>query len=226
MLDWPFFPLINRYPDHPITRNLDAVITKFVSSIDTVKADGIRKTPLLFTSQYSRTLTAPVSVDVNSLRKDPDPSQFNKSYLPVAYLLEGAFTSLFKNRFLPDGVDQATYRAEGTPARMIVVADGDMAKNEVNSRTGQMMPLGFDPATNYTFANQDLLLNMLAYLTDENGLIRVRNKEVKIRPLDRPKVASEKLKWQVVNLVIPLLLLVIFGIVRSLARKRKYASFT
>jgi gliding-associated putative ABC transporter substrate-binding component GldG len=226
MLDWPFFPLINRYPDHPVTRNLDAVITKFVSSIDTVKAEGVRKTPLLFTSQYARTLTTPVSVDVNSLRADPDPSQFNKSFLPVAYLLEGTFTSVFKNRFLPAGSDEGRYLAQGTSARVIVVADGDIAKNEVNPRSRQVMPLGFDPATNYTFANQDLLLNMLGYLTDENGLIKVRNKEVKIRPLDRAKIASEKMKWQAINLAMPLVLLVVFGIIRSVLRKRKYAAFT
>ena len=107
LMDWPFFPLLNHYPDHPITRNLDAVITKFVSSIDTVKADGIRKTPLLLTSQYSRTLTAPVKVSVNDLRKRLGEEDFSRSFIPVGYLLEGKFTSLYKNRFLPEGASQA-----------------------------------------------------------------------------------------------------------------------
>jgi ABC-2 type transport system permease protein len=225
MLDWPFFPLINRYADHSTTRNLDAVILKFASSIDTVKALGIRKTPLLFTSQYSRTLTAPVPVNVNSLRKNINDSEFNKSYLPVAFLLEGKFTSLFKNRFLPEGTDANKFKSGGAPAKIIIVADGDIARNDVNQRTRQPLPLGFDAATRYTFANQDLLLNMIAYLADENGLIRTRNKEVKIRPLNRDRIADEKFKWQFINLAIPLIMLMAFGMGRSVLRKRKYAAF-
>src|SRR5690606_19632176 len=98
LLEWPFFPVVNRFADHAVTRNLDAVITRFVSSIDTVKAPGIVKTPILFTSQYSRTVTAPVNVNVNELRRTLTAEQFTKPFVPVAYLLEGAFTSLFKNR--------------------------------------------------------------------------------------------------------------------------------
>ncbi|MFZ6012014.1 MAG: gliding motility-associated ABC transporter substrate-binding protein GldG [Bacteroidota bacterium] len=225
LIEWPFFPVINRYADHPTTRNLDAVVAKFVSSIDTVKATGVKKTPLLFTSQYSRTLTAPVSVSIQNLRQDVDPKNFTKSFIPVAYLLEGKFTSAFKNRFLPPGVDSAGYQQESAPAKIIVVADGDLARNDINPRTRQPLALGFDPFTNTTFANQDLIMNMLAFLTDEGGLIAVRNKEVKIRPLDKEKIVAEKTKWQVINLAIPLVLLITYGILRNLLRKRRYASF-
>lgn len=222
LMPWPFFPLINRYADHPVTRNLDAVVTRFVSSIDTVKAEGVVKTPLMFTSQYSRTLTAPVSVSLNEMRRNLDKSAFNESFVPVAYLLEGQFTSLFKNRFLPDSVDGKSFVEQGQPSKIIVVADGDMVRNEVNPRTGQAQALGYDPFTNYTFANEDLLRNMLAYLTDENGLISTRNKEVKIRPLDRNKIADEKTKWQLINLLLPLIVLAAFGMARAVIRKRKY----
>lgn len=225
LMEWPFFPLINRYADHAITHNLDAVVMRFASSIDTVKAEGIRKTPLLFTSQYSRTLTAPVNVSIPALRRDVKPEHYSKQFIPVGYLLEGKFTSLFKNRFLPEGADKASFTAEGRPAKIIVVADGDLAANAVHPRTRQPQPLGFDVFTNYTYANQDLLMNMLAYLTDENGLIKARNKEIKIRPLDRQKVASEKLKWQLVNLALPLVALVAFGAARAFVRKKRYASF-
>lgn len=225
LLEWPFFPLINHYADHPITRNLDAVVTKFISSIDTVKATGVKKTPLLFTSQYARTLTAPVSVNINDLRKNVDPSKFEKQYIPVGYLLEGTFTSLYKNRFLPEGSDKNSFSAESAPTKLIVIADGDLVRNEINPRTQQPQALGFDPFTNITFANQDLIMNMLAFMTDENGLIRTRNKEVKIRPLDKERIAREKLKWQIINLVIPVVLLIAYGIIRSLLRKRKYAQF-
>lgn len=225
MMDWPYFPLINRFGNHVITRNLDIVLTRFVSSIDTVRAEGITKTPLLFTSQFSRKLMAPVNININEIRQNRTAEQFKESFLPVAYLLEGTFTSLFKNRFLPDGSDKVSFRQKSLPTKLIVVSDGDLGRNEVNSRSGQPQPLGFDPFTNYTFANQDLLLNMIAFLVDENGLIRARNKEIKIRPLDREQASSEKLFWQVINLVLPLLLLMTYGFIRSYLRKRRFARF-
>jgi len=225
LMDWPFFPLLNHYSDHPITRNLDAVITKFVSSIDTVKAEGITKTPLLMTSQYSRTLTAPVKVSVNDLRQKIKDEDFSKSFVPVAYLLEGKFTSLYKNRFLPEGASQEEFKQKGLPAKIIVMADGDVARNDVNLRSGQARPLGFDPATNYTFANRDFLMNGVALLTDENGLIQARNKQVKIRPLDKHKVKTERVKWQVMNLVSPIVLLIMYGIARVYWRKKRFTQF-
>ena len=191
-MEWPFFPLINRFTDHPITHNLDRVMTRFVSSIDTVKAPGVRKTPLMFTSQYSRRLTAPVNVNINELRRNLTAEQFTESFIPIAYLLEGKFTSLYKNRFLPEGADRGAFFEESPATSLIVISDGDLVRNDVNRRTGQPLPLGFDPFSNYTFANQDLLLNMIAYLVDENGLIRARNKDIRIRPLDREQIAAEK----------------------------------
>lgn len=225
LIDWPFFPMINQYGKHPITNNLDAVILKFASSIDTVKASGIKKTPLLFTSQYSRMLTAPVNVSIKSLFDQTKAEDFSRQNVPVGYLLEGKFTSLYKNRFLPEGAQQNGFVADGVESKIIVVADGDLAANVVNPRTRQPQALGFDPFTNATFASRDLLLNMLAHLTNENGIIQVRSKEIKIRPLDRERIASERIKWQVINIGIPVLLVVVFAIVRSMLRKRKYASF-
>jgi ABC-2 type transport system permease protein len=224
LMDWPFFPLVNRYADHPITRNLDAVVTKFVSTMDTVKAEGVKKTPLLFSSPYSRTITAPVNVTVNEVRKNLSVEQFTNSF-PLAYLLEGTFTSLYKNRFLPEGVDKKAFKEQSKPTKVIVIADGDLVRNDVNPRTQEPQPLGFDPFSKYTFANQELLINMLAYLTDENGLIRARNKEVKIRPLDQEKIVGEKIKWQIINIVFPLALLIAYGIIRAVIRKKRYASF-
>jgi ABC-2 type transport system permease protein len=225
LMDWPFFPLINHYANHPITHNLDAVVTRFVSSIDTVKAIGIKKTPLLMTSQFSRTISAPVNVSINELRKNVKKEDYTKSLVPIGYLLEGKFTSLFKNRFLPEGVDKKSFKEEGVASKLIVIADGDIARNDINPRTNQPQPLGYDPFTQYTFANRDLLMNALAYLTNENGLIAARNKEVKIRPLDKDKVQEEKLNWQLLNLVLPVMLICLFGITKFVIRKRKYASF-
>jgi gliding-associated putative ABC transporter substrate-binding component GldG len=225
LMDWPFFPLINRYADHSITRNLDAVVTKFVSSMDTVKAPGVMKTPLLFTSQYSRKIAAPVEVNINDIRKNVTDESFTESFIPIGYLLEGNFTSVFKNRFLPEGAVQSAFKDQSASTKIIVIADGDLARNDVNPRTGQPQQLGYDQFSRYTFANQELLLNAVAYLVQEDGLIAARNKEVKIRPLDREKVRQEKVKWQIVNIGLPLVLMVMFGVIRSVLRKRKFATF-
>ena len=173
MLKWPFYPLINHYAEHPITRNIDAVVIKFGSSIDTVKSVGVRKTPLFTTSSQSRIAGVPVVLDAENILRQ-NPATFTSGRIPMGYLLEGSFTSLYKNRLLPEGVDNKDVRATGVPTRLVVFSDGDLARNEINPKNGQPQPLGFDPFTNYTFANHDLLMNALSYLLAENGLIEAR----------------------------------------------------
>lgn len=225
LLEWPFFPLVNRYSEHEITRNLDAVVTKFASSVDTVKAVGVTKTALLFSSQYSRSLTPPVRVSINDVRSNIDPQSYNEPFIPIGYLLEGNFNSLYKNRFVPEGITTKEILSESKVTKVIVIGDGDLARNEVNPRTGQAMALGFDRFSNYTFANQELLLNAVAWLVNENGLLAARTKEVKIRPLDKEKVKNERITWQVINMTTPLLSIVLFGVVWAYARRKRFASF-
>jgi ABC-2 type transport system permease protein len=225
LLEWPFFPLVNRYAAHEITRNLDAVVTKFASSVDTVKAVGITKTPFLFSSQYSRSLMAPVRISINEVRTNSNPQSFDKPFLPMGYLLEGKFTSLYKNRFVPEGVKSQEILTESKVTKVIVVGDGDLARNEINVRTGQPTALGFDRFSNYTFANQELLLNAMAWLVNDNGLLTARTKEVKIRPLDKEKVKKERVKWQIINLAVPLLTIGLFGFVWAYVRKKRFAGF-
>ena len=224
-LEWPFFPLINQYAEHPITRNMDAVQTKFISSIDTVKAIDVKKTPLLFSSPYSRKLTAPVKIGVNDLRRQLKEESFTAGKIPIAYLLEGQFTSLFKNRFAPEGTDTVGFESKSINTKIIVVADGDIARNDINPRENKPQQLGYNPFTRYTFANQDLLLNMIGYLTDEDGLIKARNKEVKIRPLDKTKIKDNRVYWQTINIILPLVVLISFGLILTYLRKRKYSNF-
>ncbi|WP_276365952.1 gliding motility-associated ABC transporter substrate-binding protein GldG [Chryseolinea sp. H1M3-3] len=225
LMEWPFFPLISQYANHPITRNLDAVLTKFCNSIDTVKATGILKTPLLMTSPYSRKISTPVHININELRKNMRDADYVTQYIPVGVLLEGKFTSLYKNRFPPKGFESSKVISDGVPSKIVVIADGDVARNDVNPRSKEPQALGFDPMTNTTFANRDLLLNTVAYLTNENGLIQARNKEVKIRPLDKVRLKNERFKWQVLNLGAPLLLLIGYGVFRFYLRKKRFAKF-
>jgi ABC-2 type transport system permease protein len=224
-MEWPFFPLINQYGAHPTTRNLDAVATRFISSIDTVRADGIRKTPLMMTSVYARKTNSPVKVSVDDLRRNVDPASFSDGPICVGYLLEGSFTSLYRNRFAPQGVDTTGYRTAGIPSKIIVIGDGDLFRNDINPRNRKPQQLGLDPFSGYIFANQDMLLNMISYLADENGLITARNREVRLRPLDKEKIRQERTGWQVVNLGVPLLFLLAFGVTRNVWRKRRYSRF-
>lgn len=225
-MEWPFFPLINQYGPHAVTRNLDAVMTRFLSSVDTVRADGIVKTPMLMSSPYARKVGAPVKISVNDLRRNVDPAAFNAGPIAVGWLLEGAFTSLYKNRFLPEGVDSAGFKQTGLPSKIIVVGDGDVMRNDINPRNNKPQQLGLDPFSGYTFANQELLLNMVAYLADEDGLIRARNREIRLRPLDKARVREERVMWQLAAVVIPLALVITFGGARVYWRRRKFAQFS
>ncbi len=224
LLQWPYFPVINEYSKHTTVRNLDATLTRFASSIDTVKATGITKTLLFSSSPYSRKLMSPTFVDINSMQRELDPAKFTTQNVPMAYLLEGEFKSYFKNKFLPSGQSKESFKPNGA-SKLIVISDGDLGRNDLDPKTNQPLPLGYDPFTNQTFANQDLILNLLNYLTRGNGLITARSKQVLIRPLDKVKLKNGKLKWQIINLALPLLLLIIFGLIYNWVRKRKYTRF-
>ncbi|MDX5420192.1 MAG: gliding motility-associated ABC transporter substrate-binding protein GldG, partial [Hymenobacteraceae bacterium] len=225
MINWRFYPLLNNFSKHPITRNLDAVYTKFVGTIDTVKADGIRKTPLVYTSKYSRVLQPPVPITLEEARMDVNPEQYQAGEQPVGYLLEGKFSSLFRNRRAPAGAQETVVREEGVETKIAVFSDGDLVRNEINPRTGQAYELGFDRYNNVKFANKELAMNTIHYLLDSEGLINVRSKEIQLRPLDRVRVREEKSFWQLLNLVAPIMLLVVFGVTRYYLRKRKYERF-
>ena len=219
-LPWWYFPLANTFADHPITKNLDAVLLRFVGTIDTVKAAGIRKTPLLYTSRYSRVRPAPVAVSFNEARVEPSPQAFGAGPQPVAYLLEGRFSSAYTNRRVPAAAG-APFRSQNLPARVLVVSDGDVVRNEL-ARDSSAYPLGFDRASQLTFANQDLVLNALEYMLDAEGVVLARTKEIALRPLDAARLRSQRLGWQLLNVVGPLLLLALFGTAYHLWRRRRY----
>jgi len=225
LLPWPFFPLVNDFTKHPTVRNLDAVITRFVSTIDTVKADGIAKIPLMQTSQYSKVLPSPVKVSINELKKEMKPEYFDSGPQTVGWIFEGNFTSLYKNRFLPEGIDTTGFKADSPDAKILIVSDGDIARNDVNPRTGQPLELGFDQFTETRYANAEFLVNALTYLVEEDGIIQTRAKEVKIRPLDAVKVKDERFTWQIINLLLPILVIIVFGLIKYFIRKRRYTRF-
>ncbi|MDX5438511.1 MAG: gliding motility-associated ABC transporter substrate-binding protein GldG, partial [Pontibacter sp.] len=166
MISWRFYPLLNNFSKHPITRNLDAVYSKFIGTMDTVKADGIKKTPLVFTSKYSRILQAPAPISLEEARIQVNPELYQAGSQPVGYLLEGKFASLFRNRRAPAGAAETTVKEDGVATKIAVFSDGDLVRNEINPRTGQAYELGFDRYNNIKFANKELAMNTIHYLLD------------------------------------------------------------
>ncbi|WP_436517170.1 gliding motility-associated ABC transporter substrate-binding protein GldG [Ekhidna sp. To15] len=224
MIPWPFFPVLTNFSKHPSVRNLDAILGRFVSEIDTVKAVGIKKTPLMTTSQYTKLLGPPVRVAFNDLRDKLRPERFTDGPKTVGYLLEGAFTSLYANRLVPKGFDKSQFIDRGVDSKVIVIGDGDIIRNDLDPETGEPLGLGVEPFTKTTYANEEFILNILDYLVDESGLIETRSREVKIRPLDRVKVQQQRTKWQVINLVVPVIVVLLIGGLKWYMRKRKFAS--
>nr|MCU0355439.1 gliding motility-associated ABC transporter substrate-binding protein GldG [Cytophagales bacterium] len=159
LMPWRFFPLVNTFSKHPIVRNLDAVYLHYTGNIDTVRAAGIRKVPLMFTSPYSRITAAPAKIDFNEARRDPDPKQFQAGPQPVAYLLEGKFRSLYANRITAADPRAKTFREYGQLSAIVVCADGDLPANETDPKTGRPATLGYDRFLNVTFANKDFVLH-------------------------------------------------------------------
>jgi ABC-2 type transport system permease protein len=223
LLPWMFFPVAapSQQNPHIIVKGIDPVFFQFASSIDTTSNKDIKKTILLTSSPYSRTVGAPVKVDLNMARTQPDPNMFTTGNAPLAVLLEGKFNSLFQYR--PGAkTDALPYKPFIENGKMIVVADGDVIRNQRKESTGEIFPLGYDRYTNQQFGNKRFLLNCMDYLCDDSGIIEVRAKEIKLRLLDKGKLKTERLKWQLVNLFIPIAIMLIFGLINKMIRKRKY----
>jgi gliding-associated putative ABC transporter substrate-binding component GldG len=221
LMPWPFYPIVTAFGDHPIVRNMDALWLRFASSMDTVKSEGVTKTPLLQSSPYTRVVGAPAPVVLNDVR-DLKESDFNSGIQHLGYLLEGSFNSLYQNRFAPDDVDTTGFRARSLPTQILVIADGDFVKSERSDRTGQVFPMGFDPYDQQQFAHEDFILNTLHYMLDEDRLILARNKTIGIRPLDRVKAEREKTYWQILNLSAPIFLVLLIGGLYQWLYRRKY----
>lgn len=204
--------------------------TQFVSSIDTLPAHpGLNKTILLTSSDNSRTMQVPAMVSLGEVSENISRNAFNESHKITGVLLEGKFQSIFENRFVSDLQKKSPndFREESRETQMIVISDGDVIKNRVSRRGDRTMitPLGYDRYTKQTYGNKDFIVNSIHYLTDNQSLIGIRGKEVKMRLLDRTRVSEERVKWQVVNLAIPVALIIAFGLIKNFIRRRKYTHF-
>lgn len=223
---WPYYPLLVPSVKHPVTRNINRVKGEFVNSVDTVGLDqAIKKTILLTTSAFSRTVNPPVLISLSEASRLPAAAEYTRSNLPVAVLLEGTFTSVFRNRIIPGITDAAQVMEKSVPTRQIVVGDGDIIRNEVSVSGGRTvpLPLGQDRYTMQTFGNKDFIINSLNWLVDENGLMELRSRELQLRLLNKAFVRRNLTLLRIVNIVLPVLLLVIAGYILAIIRRKRLA---
>jgi len=217
-LQWPYSPLASTNSNHPIVNNLNLVKFDFANQLDTLK-NNIKKTILLESAPLTKIEGTPREISLDIVTQQQDPTLFNKGNQPLAVLLEGKFTSVYKNRIKPFKLSNE--KDESVPTKMIVIADGDVIKNDVVRNKPQ--ELGFDRWTGQSYGNKEFLLNAVNYLLDDDGLINIRSKEIAVAFLDQQKIASQKTKWQLLNILLPLGLLAIFGFLFNYVRKKKYA---
>jgi gliding-associated putative ABC transporter substrate-binding component GldG len=105
---------------------------------------------------------------------------------------------------------------------MIVISDGDVLKNQLD-KNGSEVELGLDQRTGILYANKDFIMNCVNYLLDDNGLINIRSKEVDLPLLDKEKVYANYTQSQVITVAVPIIILLVFGLVFTILRKRKYS---
>jgi gliding-associated putative ABC transporter substrate-binding component GldG len=211
---WKFAPLVSPYNEHPIVK-LD-----FASPIDTLK-NGIKKTILLQSSPYSKKIGTPAEINLDIVAEETAPKEYvNKGNLPVAVLLEGNFSSMFENRVLP--FKAGDFLAKGKPSKMIVIADGDLARNQID-KNGIPVELGYDQRTGNLYDNKDFIMNSINYLLDDTGLINIRSKDVSLSLLDKEKVYADYSQIQFITIGLPILVLVLFGLVFTYLRKKIYS---
>jgi ABC-2 type transport system permease protein len=218
-LNWPYSPLANTNSKHPIVNNLNLVKFDFANPIDTLK-NGLKKTILLETAPLTKLEGTPREVSLSLVTQEQNPQSFNKGNQNLAVLIEGEFNSVYTNRLTPFKLQETLNLS--VPTKMIVIADGDVIKNDVIRNVPQ--ELGFDRWTGQTYGNKEFLLNAVNYLLDDNGLINIRSKEIAVAFLNQQKIASEKTKWRLINILLPLVLLLALGIVFNYLRKKTYAS--
>jgi gliding motility-associatede transport system auxiliary component len=228
LVDWPFFPVLNG-TNHPISKNLDGVRALFPNTLDTIGTPGIKKTFLLRSSANARILSTPAIINFEFMQIAPDIKLFNVHDTGVAVLLEGKFTSMFRNRI--SRIQMDSLNAQGVPfkeysdvnSKMIVVADGDIATNQYSRMNGPL-PMGMNLYTHYTYANKEFYTNALEYLVNPSNILETKAKDFTLRLLDPVRVKEQKTTWQFINIALPVLLIILFGFIYQQLRRRKYAA--
>ncbi|MGE5354911.1 MAG: gliding motility-associated ABC transporter substrate-binding protein GldG [Deltaproteobacteria bacterium] len=227
---WYYDLLVNSVSDHPVSKGISDISMSFVSTIDTLRTEsGIKKTVLLTSSRRSKFQMFPMRLTYQILQYNPQVDLFNKQYLPVSVLVEGKFSSFFKNRLtseteeMLEKINEKFIPESRKEGKMIFVGDGDFVRNEYNSKTGQFTPMGYNRWEDYRFSgNEDFILNSVEYMLDDAGILSARSKRVKLRLLDNAKLFNNKIMLQGLNIGLPLVLLIFFGLIFNSYRKKRF----
>jgi ABC-2 type transport system permease protein len=217
---WPYYPLLSSNSDHPISKNIDALKCDFASSIDTLKND-IHKTIILESSKRSRKVQSPVKVSLSILENPPPSETFNKPNIPIGVLLSGSFTSVFKDRIVPKD-KSLDFKEKSDSTKLIIVSDGDIIANDVSQNKGTY-PLGYDKFINYTYqGNKKFILNSIQFLCDDNGLIKLRSKNIRLRLLNSELISDNKSIIILINTLIPIIVFLLLILIVNTFNRLKY----
>jgi gliding-associated putative ABC transporter substrate-binding component GldG len=217
-LNWFYHPLVSGNQTHAISKNIAPVRLRFANQIDTLQ-NSLQKTVLLMSSMLTRKTGTPAIIALESIAEEPKEEDYSSGFQIFSLLIEGDFTSMYANRIKPFNIKK--FSKKSSHNKMIVISDGDIGRNQLQK--GKPFDLAQDKWTGEQFGNKEFLLNAVDYLLDDNGLIELRNKNVQINLLDKERAYQERIFWQFVNIVLPLLVLLTFGFVFQYVRKRTYS---
>lgn len=221
---WLYYPILIPDTSNSIVKNIDGIRSQFASTVDTIGSANVRKKVILRSSLYNTVSETPKTLSIATVTEQPNEEEYKSTTKTIAVLLEGSFKSVFLNRPIPAGItENYNLPANSKSAKMVVFGDGDIFINQVSKTDGTSFPLGFDRYTQQNYGNKALLLNIADYFTDDDNLIALRNKEIKVRLLDKVLLRTEKIKWQLINAIFPLIMLICFATFQHYYRKYKYA---
>lgn len=224
---WYYSPLLTPNDNHPLSRNLNRLFAEYVSSVDTISGNAnLQKSVVLSTSPYARKVTSPSSVSLQNINNPPARELFALSFIPVGVLIEGKFSSLYKNRMVEQlGFSSNSVLSESKPTKMVVIADAGIIANKVDysGQSSQIQELGYDRVAKRTWGNKAFLINAISYLNDDRGIMHLRNRTLKMRLLDQVKLREEKVFWQWLNILLPPVLVLLFGVAYNFVRRYRYS---
>ncbi len=224
MAPWLYYPVLIPDTSNSLVKNIDGIRSQFTSTVDTIGIANVNKQIILRTSSYNSISETPKMLSLQTVAEQPTQQEYASTAKAIGVLLEGSFKSVFFNRPVPVGItENYNLPANSKLAKMIVLGDGDIFINQVSKTDGMSFPLGFDRYTQQNYGNKALLLNIADYFTDDDNLIALRNKEIKVRLLDKVLLRTDKTKWQLINAIFPLLMLICFATFQHYYRKYKYA---
>lgn len=224
---WAFPYLVNavNFSSHPITRKLKNLKMDFTGTVDFIGSSGdLRKTVLVTTSELTKMVPTPAIVSLGVVKSKPIMEEYAFKYLPLAVLVEGEFNSAYSG-ILPvefDTIKELGFKDKSPNTRQIFVADGDVIRNYFDSKSNQPYPAGYDIYTRTLYDNTDFILNCVNYLCADDDLLQVRSKSFKIGTLDPQKIRENGTFYAVINIVIPLVMILVMGVVLILIRRRRY----